>query len=150
MRTKEESMQREIEFRGWHHHPAVTGRAEFNGWVYGYYYQDFDGSHWIRNPDSRSYKVDSETVGQYIGRKNRDGKKIWEGDVVRKEKDEYIDEEETGLVVWSKGWPMFTVSQITGQFDGESFEHSEGINFSWEELEVIGNAHETPRLLNEN
>lgn len=108
-------------------------------------YLDFDG--WFIYDLDIGTKIYVDEVYESTGRKDKNGKDIYKGNIVRKEKDECLGEEETGLVVWSKGWPMFTVSQITGQFDGESFEHSEGINFVWEELEIIGDSIENPELL---
>ena len=73
---------REIKFRGWHYAPAVTGRVKFNGWIYGYYYKDFDRTHWIRNPDSRCYKVDPKTVEQYTNFLDKNRKEIFERDII--------------------------------------------------------------------
>jgi hypothetical protein len=39
-----------------------------------------------------------------------------------------------------------SVKLINGE--DEAFEHSEGINFYWEELEKIGTKYENPELLN--
>ena len=138
---------REIQFRG---KDVKTGE-----WRYGYYH--FNGfQHIIYTPDDaiqRSYYVDSETVGQYIGLKDKNGKKIFKGDIVGKE-DVYhfIDRE---------GWePRTGLWKIIGEkidnFTGcgfEPFSDSEnncnhcGGRKSPKDYEIIGNIYENPELL---
>ena len=85
-------MNRTIEFRG--------KRADGNGWVYGQYYHNIeDDKHYILSGKKVLFKVDAahphivvrgfeyfevipETVGQFIGLLNNDGKKIYEGDII--------------------------------------------------------------------
>lgn len=133
---------REIKFRGIF--------VDTEAWVYGYLIRYGADNVIFDNLTHTYYRVKHETVGQYIGRKDKNGWENFEGDVVKKidcfpgsEGDEII--ESIGIVKWSKSWPMFSVQLIKGE--DESFEHSEGINFCWEELEIIGSIHENPELL---
>ena len=119
---------REILFRG--------KRTDNGEWVQGDLSQHKTGEKFIKCGSAiSSYEVISETVGQYTGLTDKNGKKIFEGDVV-KGKDYlrktlevcgYIDHENGSFV-------------IVGDF----MTHYRWLDY---EVEVIGNIHDNPELL---
>ena len=89
-------------------------------------------------PDFISYAVDPSTVGQYTGLKDKNGKRIFEWDIVNTDKfsepnKQYIIKYDLQFGAFI-GQDRYNVYFVT--FDGDSGE-----------FEVIGNIHDNPELL---
>lgn len=84
------------------------------------------------------YEIDPETICQYTGLTDKNGKKIWENDIVKHEISSGL-----GQVIWYQedyiGWIVDDI-----WIDGQQYSHE-----MFNECEVIGNIFDTPELLEE-
>ena len=132
---------REILFRG----KTVLGK-----WIEGdlLQYLVWGKVHIVRNyKGAGGQEVIPETVGQYTGLTDKNGKKIFEGDIVRfPDSEMFPSSEETineGFVDWDEETMCF---YFTNRFsvDMEDFYVDNG---KMVDVVVIGNIHDNPELL---
>lgn len=140
-------MKREIKFRG----------RNYDGmWMYGYLmpapkptiHLDCDYSisvspSALKSVDRMLYEVETNTIGQYTGLKDKNGKEIYEGDIV---KVPYLDPIFGGVVN-----DMF-VNIIVGYNKGSfvlEYDSNLRVYISdlYDNIEIIGNIHDNPELL---
>lgn len=135
---------REILFRG--------KRFDNGEWVYGAYYGlcritnkagDFGYEHLMRQSDNEPlYRVDPETVGQFTGLTDKNGKKIFEGDICKTYFESYTHSwEEVGVVT------EFCGAYGIESADGKHFRAFINESVYTRSHEVIGNIHDNPELL---
>lgn len=140
---------REILFRG--------KRIDNEEWVEGYYYKakyyrtDKELCDYItvphpdeKNRGSEHFMVFPETVGQYTGLADKNGKKIFEGDIV-KHYNNSDDGFDVGALYWDETFSQWKRTSI-GNFHHSSFTYVMSRSC---EYEVIGNIHDNPELLKE-
>lgn len=81
----------------------------------------------------QAYFIDDDTIGQYTGVKDINGKMVFEGDVVFL----YADTESRFIVQWSEEWLCFL-----GHSDNETVTINKHTL-----IEVIGNIYDNPELI---
>ena len=134
---------REIIFRG--------KRKDNGNWVYGFLADYIAGIKASINPEymgvvdeTNFYCVDPYTVGQYTGLTDKNGKRIFEGDIIRTKK--YGKSIGRSNV---NGFDIFSVIYSPAVFRIERESPPRVFNFvgNGADYEIIGNIHDNPELL---
>lgn len=131
-------MKREIKFRG--------KRVDVSSWVYGNLRQENSGnkvimtnlSTWGDNGDNvdpygEDVIVNPDTIGQFTGLHDKNGKEIFEGDIIRNESCK-------GVVVYKNGAFCLELGKSCGYV----------WLFCLDSLLDIGNIYDNPELLEDN
>lgn len=137
-------MKREILFRGFN--------EKNNKWIYGHYFVN-RGQHFVvydeiqTNPlvNWTDFVVNPDTIGQYTGLKDKNGNKIFEGDIL-----EYIGKRKDNMnrvyrrrVVFHEG--MFTLlSKELPAYSALNYHCMKDGRSAWR---VIGNIRDNPELI---
>lgn len=142
-------MNREIEFRGFDGIKWYYGDLEYNiktdvARIHTY---GEDGSY------CRQYTVSPDTVGEFTGMRDRHGKRIFEGDVVRR-RDSAFGSVDTGVVKYDCHLGAFVLEY---ESYGRTYQSTFKDGFSYNDgkctidgtysYEVIGNVYDNPELL---
>jgi len=129
-------MQREIKYRAWNKvwkcMYYLTGFRLVGKKHIQLYYLDADGS-----STTCTALLENIILMQYTGLKDKNGKEIYEGDIV---KHDFEFGNGKGIVYYST--PKFSLKEIGIKAVCDCFTWDE-----WERFEIIGNIHENPELL---
>ena len=108
-------------------------------WIVGDYTSTTDGTvkqHFIIDERRHTYVVDPETVGQYTGLKDKAGRRIFEGDIVK-----YGDK--VHLVVFEQRNNTAYFGLVFSPLETWTFGHYVDLK----QTEVIGNVYDNAELL---
>lgn len=142
---------REIKFRG----KSTTEFDDKKIWLYGDLLQPIEICDIYEISDCNSidgsrYQVDEDTIGQYTGLKDKTGKKIYEGDIVKITEKEKISKHKVismkpiiADIEWSEEYLTYILitTSVKDAFESLTDYLDEC------DIEVIGNIYDNPELL---
>ena len=131
-------MVKEIEFRG--------KRQRDNSWIYGLLMNDTYGHYRIQfDANQFSQVVIPETVGQYTGLKDKNGVKIYEGDILKIKETQF---QIGGLhqVIFHED--RYITYSILYDDIAKANEYPLLYQIEYADAHVIGNIYDNPELLN--
>lgn len=126
---------RQIKFRG-----KETSKP--NRWMIGHYYEENGASFiWVKGEIKNwPIEVNAETVGQFTGLLDKNGKEIYEGDIILLGKNKTY----TAQIVYRND--SLRIYSVGGYFIGDlDYIRQCGIDY----CEVISNIHDNPEMVDE-
>lgn len=135
---------REILFRG--------KRLDNGEWEYGFLVKMFGAYHIIdKDDENTAYEVITETVGQYTGLNDKNGKRIFDGDMIKP----FDDEIDKMVVEFRHGQFLLCLYGERGYMAEYGWEEegnygcfeAEPLYSYGDDIEIIGNITDNPELL---
>ena len=130
---------REIEFRG---KDTETGKWVFGDLTHVY----LSGNLYITNRYGNNYKIIPETIGQYTGLKDKNGKKIFEGHIVKRFRGVGYESKYHRMIHKNPVIHIFQVEYDNENAQYKNLQEPDDIEFIVK-FEVIGNIYDNPELL---
>ena len=129
------------------------GKTDSWKWCFGYFLHDGQrGRFVITDGLLEINRVNPDTVGQYTGLKDKNGKEIYDGDILRSDEYPFSNMEDDardnyfGIIEWSNEEAMFLLtcvknpkSAVRGISDGISDEITQQ---KLEDFEIVGDIHD--------
>ncbi len=145
---------RDIKFRGIDKHKK---------WHYGFLWKSPDEKWWIKEAIEKTHSADfeviEESIAQYTGLKDKNGKEIYEGDICKRKLDKenrfrhFEEWADFWLIEWLDTTCGFTTTYLDNLVDRKLNQiklRQNSFSQRFNEMdEVIGNIYENPELLNE-
>ena len=137
---------REILFRGQTRKKGekvrLDGSPIDSNWVYGGIFPNNKGGDFAiiyqQEPTIEKFTVYAETVGQYTGLTDKNGTRIFEGDIVKDEQSGY-----EYVIKWFSEYACFALANKNGHMEYDVDEFEMLVN----DLIVVSNIHDNPELL---
>jgi hypothetical protein len=134
---KERAEMREILFRG---------KTEDGEWVYGDVKHDYDGVPKAICDYCGSNPIIPETISEFTSLTDKNGKKIFEGDIVKVERDLWHGENKKEREVFN-GAVWYDEKHTCFGLKSEKYRCLPIARFKGDYSTVIGNIHDNPELL---
>lgn len=122
----------------------MDGSPIDSNWVYGGIFPNNKGGDFAiiyqQEPTIEKFTVYADTIGQYTGKNDKNGTKIFEGDIVKDEQSGY-----EYVIKWFSEYACFALANKNGHMEYDVDEFEMLVN----DLIVIGNIHDNLELINQ-
>ncbi len=132
-------MNREIKFRGFQ-----------KSWIYGgiTIFENQANIFDVNCVANSSYEVDINSVGQFTGLKDKNGKEIYEGDVLAFDKLSFLGYKCVRFISDTASFSIANISDFKFENNWDIWQRLTSKYISDFKFEIIGNIYENPELLN--